>query len=586
MTVRLRPTTGPRRRRTADSEDRYTFRVTVGFIALIVLVAIVVVASIGVGYYNAHFKPIANVGGLSITRDQWATRITLESYRLTALERRTRTLIQSGAITADAGSAILSDISTKLSSQTLADQSANDLVDLAFKTQLAAQQGVTVTDADVQAQMVKDASTPEQRHVLAIMVAPKAALTGTTATHKDTQKAYDNALKAAAALAAGTPFDQVAAQYSTDASKDKGGDIGFVRATDTTDATWIDALFRLPLNGTTPMLKGDDGIYRIGKVTEVKPGVEDPDFAKGAADAIGQAAYRDETRREALADKLSRKIVADALATPVDQLRLAEILISIAGTDPATDVQIHASHILYSPKHDPQNTASLPPEDPAWTDAKALAEKAANELRGITDVAAREKRLQEMAKSESDDKTSGAAGGELGTFTRDQMVAEFAAPLFDNADLKAGDIVGPVASKFGWHVILFQERIPSANDRLSVAKAALASAGAEFATVARDHSDGDQALQGGELGWRTASELPAAVATVVLAMDAGKTTDAIQSDTGFYIEKIEEKAKRAPEGQQASVLAATAFNTWYKDQKAQATKSKVIVSDSSVFTAN
>ena len=383
----------------------------------------------------------------------------------------------------------------------------------------------------------------------------------------------------------------MAAQYSTDASKDKGGDLGFLLATDTTDPTWVDALFRLPLNGTTPVIKGDDGIYRIGMVTEIKPGVEDPDFHAGAVAAVGDGVYRDQIRLEALADKLSQKIVADALSTPVDQTRLAEIFVAINGTDPATDVQIHASHILYSPNHDPQNLASLPPEDPAWAAAKALADKTAADLNAITDITAREQRFLEIAKSESDDKTSGAAGGELGTFTRDAMVEEFATPLFDNTDLKPGDIVGPVKSAFGWHVILFQERIPSANDRLNATKAALAAAGADFATVARDHSDGDEALQGGELGWRTISQLPPDVGTKVLATDAGVTTDPIQVDTGFYIEKVEEKAKRAPDGQQAAVLAATAFDTWYTDQKTKATtptdgSAPVIVMDPAVFTSS
>jgi parvulin-like peptidyl-prolyl isomerase len=586
MTVRLKPTNQPRRRRPADSEDQYTFRVTLAFIALIALVVLVVLVSVGIGYYNGHFRPIANVGNTSITRDQWAERVNLEAYRLGAQEKAVRAAIAANPADAARLNAILSDITSKLDAQTLADQSANDLLDLTFKEQLAAQNGVTVTDADVEAQMVKDASTPEERHVLAIEVEPKAVLDGADPTAQDKQTAYDNAQKAAAALAGGTPFDQVAETYSTDASKDKGGDLGLLVANDTTDPTWVDALFRLPLNGTTPVIKGDDGIYRIGMVTEIKLGVEDTSFRDGAIKAIGESAYRDESRREALADKLADKIVGDALGTMVDQVRLAEIFVAINGSDPAADVQIHASHILYSPNHDPSNTASLAPEDPAWATAEASADKTAAELNAITDITARTARFIEIAKSESDDKTSGAAGGELGTFTRDAMVEEFATPLFDNTDLKPGDIVGPVKSAFGWHVILFQSRIPSANDRLTATKDALAAAGADFATVARDHSDGDEALQGGELGWRTISQLPADVGTKVAATDVGVTTDPIQVDTGFYIEKVEEKAKRAPDGQQAAALAANAFSTWYADQKDQATKNKVIVLDSTIFTSS
>ncbi len=591
MTVRLRPTSGTRRRRPADSDDRQTFWVTVGFIALIALVALALLVSIGIGYYNTHFRPIANVGSASITRDQWSQRVNLEAYRLGVQEKAVRAAIAANPDNVDSLQALLSDVQSKEDPQTLADQSANDLLDLTYKAQLAAQNDVTVTDADIDAQMVKDASTPESRHVLAIEVAPTPAVPGATPTPQDNQTAYDNAQKASQALAAGTPFDQVAAQYSTDASKSKGGDLGFLLATDTTDPTWVDALFRLPLNGTTPVLKGADGTWRIGMVTEIKPGQENTDYHAGAVAAVGDGVYRDQIRLEALADKLSQKIVAQALSTPVDQTRLAEIKVAINGTDPSTDVQIHASHILYSPNHDPQNLASLPPEDPAWAAAEALADKTAAELNAITDITAREQRFQEIAKSDSDDKTSGAVGGELGTFTRDAMVEEFAAPLFDNTDLKPGDIVGPVKSAFGWHVILFQARIPSADDRLNATKDALAAPGADFATVARDHSDGDEALQGGELGWRTASELPTAVATAVTAAAVGTTTDPIQDDTGFYIEKVEEKATQVPDAQLAAVLSASAFDSWYTAQKTQATSptdgsAPIIVTDPSVFTSS
>lgn len=587
MTVRLKPTTGTRRtRRPADSEDRYTLKVTIAFIVLIVIVILTVVVSVGYGYYTSHFKPIANVGSASISRDQWGSQITLETYRLHSLEGRTRTAINAGLIDATAGAAILSDITTKLTATTLAGQAANDLVDLAFKEQLAASNDVTVTDADIDAQMAIDASAPEQRHVLAIVVGPKPALAGTTPTPQDNQTAYTAALAAQAALASGTPIGQLAAQYNTDASKGKSGDLGFIQATDTSDPTFVDAIFRLALNGVTPLIKGADGVYRIGTVTEIRPGVLDSNFRKGAEDAIGVSQYRDEIRREAIAAKLSTKIASNALASTVTQVRVAEILVSIAGTDPSTDVQIHASHILYSPKHDPQNLASLPPDDPAWAAAKASADATAAALNAITDITQREARFQEIAKSESDDKTSGAAGGELGTFTRDAMVPEFATPLFDNTNLKPGDIVGPVKSAFGWHVILFQQRVPSANDRLNAVNAALAQSVGDFGSVAKQFSDGNEAQQGGERGWLTGSELPSGVATKVLATDVGFTTDPIQVDTGYYIEKVEEKATRTPEGQEAAVIAASAFTSWYADQKSKATKAKLIVTDSAIFSAN
>ncbi|MFO7618635.1 MAG: peptidylprolyl isomerase, partial [Thermoplasmata archaeon] len=45
---------------------------------------------------------------------------------------------------------------------------------------------------------------------------------------------------------------------------------------------------------------------------------------------------------------------------------------------------------------------------------------------------------------------SGKKGGDLGYFTRNRMVKEFETAAFA---AKKGDIVGPVKTQFGWHII-------------------------------------------------------------------------------------------------------------------------------------
>jgi parvulin-like peptidyl-prolyl isomerase len=584
MTLRLRSSAPTRRRRSLDPEDRYQFWVTIGFIALIVAVILVLAVSIGVGYYNDHLKPIASVGGQAISPDTWGQRIRLEAYRLAEEEQRIRTELTQNPDAATQLQAQLTDVQSKQDTTTVATQSANDLVDLTYQSELAAQEGVTVSDADVDALETRDASSPEQRHVLAVMVDPTALNTSGTATAVDQQTAYDNAQKAAAALAAGQPFDQVAAQYSTDDSKSKGGDLGWLDSTDSTDPTWDDAVFRLSAGGVTPVIKGDDGVYRIGQVTEIKPGTEDPAFTSGAIAKVGEGFYRDQLRLEATAEALKTKVTNDQLATPVDQYNLDEIKVAINGSDPLSDVQIKAAHILYSPNHDPSNQASLPPDDPAWATAKAAAQKTADELNAITDVTQREARFAEIAKAESDDKTSGAQGGELGTFTKDQMVSEFADPLFGNDNLKPGDIVGPVQSQFGYHVILFEQRIPSASDRVGEVKAALAAPGADFAAIAKQYSDGDEALDGGQLGWQVGAQLPPEVLAEVQKTANGQTTGSIQTSDAFYFEHVIDHAQRPPDGQPAAQLAATAFQTWYSTQKDAATKNGTIQTNKDIFT--
>jgi len=60
-----------------------------------------------------------------------------------------------------------------------------------------------------------------------------------------------------------------------------------------------------------------------------------------------------------------------------------------------------------------------------------------------------------IAKEVSKDPGSGAEGGDLGFFTQDRMVPEFATAAFA---LKAGEVSAPVKTQFGWHVIKLEER--------------------------------------------------------------------------------------------------------------------------------
>jgi len=89
--------------------------------------------------------------------------------------------------------------------------------------------------------------------------------------------------------------------------------------------------------------------------------------------------------------------------------------------------EVHARHIL------------VETED----DAKAVAA----ELKKGADFA-------ELAKKKSKD-PGASDGGDLGFFTKDQMVPEFSAVAFT---LEPGKISDPVKSQFGWHIIKVEEK--------------------------------------------------------------------------------------------------------------------------------
>lgn len=113
--------------------------------------------------------------------------------------------------------------------------------------------------------------------------------------------------------------------------------------------------------------------------------------------------------KEALTDANMKKVYEDAAK-------------QISG-----EQEVHARHIL------------VETED----EAKAIAE----ELKKGADFA-------ELAKKKSKD-PGASDGGDLGFFTKDQMVPEFSAVAFA---LEPGKISDPVKSQFGWHIIKVEEK--------------------------------------------------------------------------------------------------------------------------------
>jgi parvulin-like peptidyl-prolyl isomerase len=107
---------------------------------------------------------------------------------------------------------------------------------------------------------------------------------------------------------------------------------------------------------------------------------------------------------------------------------------------------VHARHILIRMKGSPLAQRAGKPE---LTEEEALAK--AQDLRKKLlaggDFAA-------LAKAESDDTTSGANGGDLGSFKHSQMVAEFDQAAFS---LPIGQVSEPVKSRYGYHLIKVEQ---------------------------------------------------------------------------------------------------------------------------------
>lgn len=63
-------------------------------------------------------------------------------------------------------------------------------------------------------------------------------------------------------------------------------------------------------------------------------------------------------------------------------------------------------------------------------------------------------------------------------------------------------------------------------------------AGQNFAMMASTYSDGQRALEGGDLGWRKKNEIPTLFTTQIASMEKGDISDLIKSSSGFHIVKL------------------------------------------------
>lgn len=75
--------------------------------------------------------------------------------------------------------------------------------------------------------------------------------------------------------------------------------------------------------------------------------------------------------------------------------------------------------------------------------------------------------------------------------------------------------------------------------------------GADFANLAAAESDGGNALEGGDLGWRRGGEIPSVFADVVPQLEVGQVSEPIRSPSGFHLVKLLEREGGAPQGGEA-----------------------------------
>jgi parvulin-like peptidyl-prolyl isomerase len=550
---------GSTRSRSWEDRDRRSMYLNIGFGLTIVVAILLLVIAWGASWYGDHLAQAGSVSGETITKDAFAKQVDINAFRADYQSRRIRTLLAAGRIRAADAEARQAVIDQRLG-QT-ATISLEQLVDGTIQAKLAPDQGVTVTDADIDARFAEEATTPELRHAWMIAVAPELAAGESAPT--DAAKAAAKA-KAAAALAdlkAGKDWETVAKAVSTDATKDQAGDLSFVDKFSTLDQPFLDAVMAAAQDTPTEVIEGLDGTYRVGRVTEIVAPVVDATLESQVKDAgISLDDFRAALRREVVRSKLDDAIVAARLA-PGPQREVSEILIQ-EGQSESGPQAVRTRHILYSPNDDPQNASTLPADDPGWAAAEAAAKATYEKLKADPSL------FDSIARAESDESAAVSTGGKLPYFSADDPIDPAFWKAISAPGLQPGQLLAPVKSSFGWHVIQVQH-FPTDQEWAAKLKTQMDAGTLPFADAARDNSDKASAADGGLLGWVGKGQLDEAQEAAIFAAPIGKVSDPLTvPGEGIYLYKVSTEETRAPEGDQAATLKNSAFSIWYAKQKA------------------
>jgi parvulin-like peptidyl-prolyl isomerase len=567
MTFRAKPVVNRPHRSSRDGESRRNFYLNIGFGLAVVLAVLILVGVAGVSWYREHLAPAASVDGQTITRDDFRIRGEIEVWRIQQEVARVNAALAAGRLTSAQANQRIQSLNSQAQGDQLAPIVIERMIDERIQARLAAEEGISVTPEQVEAKLTEEKTTPEERHAWLIAVSPEIDEGKDEPTAAQVTAAREAAEKALEDITTGgKAWEDVAKAVSTDSSSSTGGDLGWIDREAAEDEAYLEAIFAAEPDKPTKVIETEAGTFLIGRVTEIAPASVDQAWEQKAADAgIDLAVYRKVIQGEVVRDLLEDKAVADA-SKAGPQRHVLEIGVQAPQTPPS-DQAIKVRHILYSPDDDPQAASELPADDPAWSVAQLSAEKAYEEL---TDDPSK---FDERARDESDEASAQGetgTGGKLPYVDNDgQFIKEFADAVL-KPELKAGDILPPVRTEFGWHVIQIMYRPPDIDQMTKIREQA--ASGTDFEQLARDYSDGNESGAGGDRGWVAPGILDARQIRAIYATPVGGLSEIVDvENVGLFLYKVLEERTAEPDEEQLATIETRAFQNWYGEKKDAAT---------------
>ena len=244
--------------------------------------------------------------------------------------------------------------------------------------------------------------------------------------------------------------------------------------------------------------------------------------------------YREHFRNQYLEDSMSQMLAQQVKVSPRDIKEFEEKYRR------GESSSVSLSHIFIEP------AASTEQQDKIRPQAEAVLER----IRAGEDFAA-------LAKEYSQDPGSASQGGDLGFFGRGTMVPAFEDVAFS---LKVGEVSDLVQSQFGFHIIRVEEisgdqvrarhilfllqKDEKAGQQKAMALYQQIKDGADFAELAREHSDFEETASRGGF-WRDdlpRENLPSEIADAVRTLKPGDVSLPVKMEGGWNIFRINDDA--------------------------------------------
>jgi parvulin-like peptidyl-prolyl isomerase len=564
MTLRARPVARRRGRAGWDPGDRRNSLINLGFFLAIGFSVLLLVGYAAYSWYNDHFGAAATVNGVTITNDQLRSRLRVESFRLDYFKSRIATLLANGRLTEADYQGQLQFVEQQRSR--LAAIALERLVDVSLQDTLAAERSIQVTEDEITAEILEESTNPEQRHVWMIEIEPEVDPETGEVTPELRATALGEAQAALARLRNGESWEDVARATSDAGIAPLAGDLGWLQEESGYDEALMTAVFDAALNTPTDVIEGEDGVFRIGRATELAAAEIDTAFqARFEADNITLDDFRAVARGDLVREKLSEAVVAE-----MSQLGPQRHVLEIYLPEPnestlGTEAGVKVRHILFAPNDDSQAAADLPDDDPAWAAAKKESDGAYAALKANPSL------FDEMAREESDEPSAVETGGKQPWYYDSSSVdAAFKEAIMADG-LEPGQLLEPVKTSFGWHVIQFMR--PSGEGEtayLEELRGEIVDA-IDFREAARDNSENEEAEPDGDIGWIAKGQLTDLLDAAIFSTAVEAMSDVVTvPGDGDHLFWVIAEETRTPTEEQIAIFEDTGFQNWYTAQKGAA----------------